>query len=408
MRICLDLRRPADCGVGRVAVNVAQILGHLSSIRDFELVFLVTGETLQSFENIFPGVPRIISNSRFFSMEDMFELPYFLKDKIDVFWSNQFYISPFFQCPVITMIHDIWPVKFPQWLPNHDEVEKRHGSDVMEAAEKIVTHFENEMYKSLDIPAQDLYGKRCGLFDKYMFASMYLAAQEATVIVTCSNYSRHQITGLLPQYQKKLKLLSPFVRGQALAHVKPSLARDRILMVAKFDPRKNHRFFLSSLQDLFSMRQHESTVEVFIIGDVGYRTFGKDLMRLGKSLERHPHQISFTGSISERQLWEYYSSADLLVFPSSDEGFGLPLLEALEAGVPTLVSNRGALPEVGGAFAQYSSLASPATFASEMDKILRNKDEAFKRARHGQDYAARKYSFQAAVAQVEEVLSTIS
>lgn len=338
----------------------------------------------------------------------MFELPRLLSGKIDVFWSNQFYISPFFECPVVTMIHDIWPVKYPEWLPNHDEVEKRHGPNVLDAAKEITKHFENEMYRHLDLQAQSLYEKRVGLFDRYMFASMYLAAREAKVIVTCSNYSRGEITGLMPEYEHKLHLLSPFVRGQVLPHAKTSLESDRVIMVAKFDPRKNHRFFLLSLQQLFSIRGKKPKVEVLIIGDVGYRSFGKNLVELGQEVETDSHRITFTGSISERELWEYYSSADLLVFPSSDEGFGLPLLEAMEAGVPALVANKGALPEVGGEFVFYSDLVSPLVFATEMDTILKDKNAAFERAKYGREYAARKYSFLGAVSQVEKVLSLLN
>lgn len=53
MRICLDLRRPDDCGVGRVALNVAQILYHLTKRKTFELILLVTSQTSEQFGSLF-------------------------------------------------------------------------------------------------------------------------------------------------------------------------------------------------------------------------------------------------------------------------------------------------------------------------------------------------------------------
>jgi len=80
----------------------------------------------------------------------------------------------------------------------------------------------------------------------------------------------------------------------------------------------------------------------------------------------------------------------------------------MEAGVPALVANKGALPEVGGEFVFYSDLVSPLVFATEMDAILKDKNAAFERAKHGREYAARKYSFLGAVSQVEKVLSLLN
>ena len=58
--------------------------------------------------------------------------------------------------------------------------------------------------------------------------------------------------------------------------------------------------------------------------------------------------VTMTGYVSVAQLAQEYADADLLVFPSLFEGFGIPALEAMAAGVPVLVSDRAALPEVVG------------------------------------------------------------
>jgi len=59
-------------------------------------------------------------------------------------------------------------------------------------------------------------------------------------------------------------------------------------------------------------------------------------------------RIIFAGPIKDEDLPALYNGADLFVFPSLHEGFGLPPLEAMACGVPVLVSNSASLPEVVG------------------------------------------------------------
>ena len=59
-------------------------------------------------------------------------------------------------------------------------------------------------------------------------------------------------------------------------------------------------------------------------------------------------RVIFTGYIPDQDLSAVYSSARAFVFPSLYEGFGLPILEAMQCGTPVITSNRTALPEVAG------------------------------------------------------------
>jgi glycosyltransferase involved in cell wall biosynthesis len=58
------------------------------------------------------------------------------------------------------------------------------------------------------------------------------------------------------------------------------------------------------------------------------------------------NRITHLGLIENHRLPDAYRAADLLLFPSLDEGFGLPVLEAMATGIPVVASNRGAIPEV--------------------------------------------------------------
>src|SRR6476646_6229741 len=65
-------------------------------------------------------------------------------------------------------------------------------------------------------------------------------------------------------------------------------------------------------------------------------------------LDRLRERVTVTGYVSEQDLAGWYARAAIFAFPSLDEGFGMPVLEAMAAGVPVLTSNRSALPGVAG------------------------------------------------------------
>ncbi len=79
-------------------------------------------------------------------------------------------------------------------------------------------------------------------------------------------------------------------------------------------------------------------------------------------------RAAFLGHVAERDLRALYGGASALVFPSLDEGFGLPVLEAFAAGVPVVASTAGALPETAGGAAV---LVDPLDAAAIADGILR-------------------------------------
>lgn len=70
------------------------------------------------------------------------------------------------------------------------------------------------------------------------------------------------------------------------------------------------------------------------------------LQALAKAAGLAPHELVLTGFVSEEELVDLYNMSKLFVFPSLHEGFGLPALEAMACGIPTLVSNTSSLPEV--------------------------------------------------------------
>jgi glycosyltransferase involved in cell wall biosynthesis len=76
------------------------------------------------------------------------------------------------------------------------------------------------------------------------------------------------------------------------------------------------------------------------------------------------------GYVSDGELRALYEHAQCFLFPSLYEGFGLPPLEAMHCGCPTIVSNRTSLPEVCGDGAAYCDPTDPADIARQLQRVL--------------------------------------
>jgi glycosyltransferase involved in cell wall biosynthesis len=85
------------------------------------------------------------------------------------------------------------------------------------------------------------------------------------------------------------------------------------------------------------------------------------------------HKIHFLGAKSHSESMSYLTNSQALVFPTLFEGFGLPLLEAMALGVPTIVSNRNSLPEVGADTVRYFDPEDISQLESELACVYEGK-----------------------------------
>ena len=155
-----------------------------------------------------------------------------------------------------------------------------------------------------------------------------------------------------------------------------------ILSVNLWQPHKN----LPRLIDAFSrLRADMPTLELHLAGrpQANYRTQPE----LAAMLERPGVRV--LGYVSDAALGTAYASADVVCYPSLEEGFGLPLLEAMAAGAPVVTSDASCLPEIAGGAAILVDPLSPASIAAGIRRALaENPDERANRIAHGRRVAA--------------------
>jgi len=99
-------------------------------------------------------------------------------------------------------------------------------------------------------------------------------------------------------------------------------------------------------------------------------------------------RIGMTGHISRVGLESLFRRARIFAFPSLDEGFGIPVLEAMAFGVPVITSNRSALPEIAGDAALIVDPANVEEIAGALRRLMDDQNEREELARRGRARAA--------------------
>ncbi|MBC7449666.1 MAG: glycosyltransferase, partial [Hymenobacteraceae bacterium] len=100
-------------------------------------------------------------------------------------------------------------------------------------------------------------------------------------------------------------------------------------------------------------------------------------------------RVRLRGHVSDAELAEALATATVLVYPSTAEGFGIPILEALLAGLPVVASAASSLPEAGGPAARYCPPHDPAAWAATLRLVFTNPTERARMRAAGYAHAVR-------------------
>lgn len=181
-------------------------------------------------------------------------------------------------------------------------------------------------------------------------------ARAAAHVVTDSEYSREDIlrTYRLPVDRVTTTPLAASHRFKTVEDKrelkrtldKYGIAGDYILAVGSIQPRKNIPRLIRAYARLLSQRNDQTPVPKLVIAGKRAWLFEETINAAAASPVRD--NIIFTGYVPESDLPALYTAAMCFVYPSFFEGFGIPLLEAMRCGTPTISSDRTCFPEVVG------------------------------------------------------------
>lgn len=164
-------------------------------------------------------------------------------------------------------------------------------------------------------------------------------AHRADRIIVVSAFTAGETTRLLGVDPARISICSPGAPSWAPRHAAPD--RGYLLFFGTLEPRKNLGALLDAYETLLTRRRD---VPELVVAGKATEQSTEWIARINSGpLAGHVRHIGYVAPADRRAL---YAGARLLVQPSHEEGFGLPVLEAMTVGVPVVAANRGALPEV--------------------------------------------------------------
>ena len=204
----------------------------------------------------------------------------------------------------------------------------------------------NTIYDTVFISAPETMGDRKTL-KEYKYG-----AQKSDLIITISESAKKDIVDHLKVPKEKIKIIYPGIDFEKYSREieknklrkirkKYKLPKKYILYLGTIEPRKNIVRIINSFLEYRNLTK--SDIKLVIAGGKGWK-----YEKIMKLVEQNKENIVLTGYIEEEDKIALYKMAELFVFPSLYEGFGMPVLEAMAAGVPVVTSNVSSLPEVAG------------------------------------------------------------
>ena len=184
------------------------------------------------------------------------------------------------------------------------------------------------------------------------------------------------------------------------ARTKYALPEHYILFTGNFNPRKN----LERLILAFSLFRKNTQLphQLVIAGEYGWRFNQKAAL----SAVEQRDDIQFLGFVPDEDLPALYTLADLFVFPTLYEGFGIPVIEAQRCGCPVLTSESSALPEIAGAGAVYVDPYDIKDISDVIGRILT--DNQLATALVGEGYKnAERFSWEASAQKLRQIIESV-
>ena len=233
------------------------------------------------------------------------------------------------------------------------------------------------------VTIHDLWLERHPEYSGKLFGQWWAArrtkrtAWRARRVITVSRFSAREIAAVYGLPPERIEVIPNGVQAEfweredqdTAGHIRARLQLQDtpyILFVGGADPRKNHRLFLEA----FARRRDDLKPRVpVLVGDPVHRFGNYQATAKAVALDR---DVVCVGRVGAEELLYLYRRADMLVFPSLYEGFGIPVLEAMACGTPVITSTTSSLPEVAGEAALLVDPADPEAMGEAMVRLSRD------------------------------------
>lgn len=223
----------------------------------------------------------------------------------------------------------------------------------------------------LKVPQQSsLYAR---LYWQYMLRE---SVQRAQQIIAISEQTRQELLSYWSVDPQRIQVihnaLRPSLYQEAvlpddLAHMHQRFGNRYLLHMGRIMPRKNVKVLIAAFEQLAA---RFADLHLVLAGGTGYAS-SAELQQIEASLYRE--RIHLAGWVEEEQVRTLYAGAEMLVFPSMHEGFGLPMLEAMACGIPVVASVEAANAEIVGDAVMRANCSTAETLGTAIAEVLTNR-----------------------------------
>jgi glycosyltransferase involved in cell wall biosynthesis len=314
MRIAFDIRKVNDFGIGTYIRNLVLNLANLDQGNQYLLVG--RDQDRSKFNCLPPNFSFLFDQSEESPFWNDVVLPYTLKkNQVQLLHTPHYGAPRFLHCKSVITIHDCVHILFPNYASSKSAYNqaKKATRRTIKKCSHIFTVSEatqRDLMRLFSVPEEKI-------------TVVYNAIDERAVLSDNPEEQKR----VLERYQ----IQDPF-----------------LLYAGNIKPHKNIARIIEAFSVLKMELKDDETwknLKLIIIGDElsKHQFLRRTVIRSGVQ-----HDVRFFGFVPYETLKVFYKSAQIFVFPSLYEGFGLPPLEAMANGTPVLASNVSSLPEVLG------------------------------------------------------------
>ena len=366
MKIAIEarpLKWSYGTGIGNYTHSLISKLDEID--HENEYTFLCPDEQPQNYlqfskEYTFYALPKD-------DLREEIEIPIWLsKEKADLFHlpQNGFRIPTQCSCKLVVTIHDLIPYFLPEMVrPSFLRRFTAEMPIIVERADRIIT---------------------VSATSKQDIINIFKVNPEKIIVIPSAPTSAYRP---LPKPETKNWLRKTY-----------GIKKPYILYIGGLNPRKNVAELIYAYAKIRRTLPKGQTL--VILGPEGKHL--SKLRLLGEALNITTEELIFPGFIDSSGLPQFYNGADLFVYPSLYEGFGLPPIEAMACGTPVITSDVSSLPEVVGEAALKVNPYDTLALAETILKVLSDEALRAELSRKGLQHS-QKYNWEAITGQILQV-----
>jgi glycosyltransferase involved in cell wall biosynthesis len=329
IRLALDARKLRDFGIG---TYLAHLIRGLAARSEVKLTLLVQAGQEDLAAELAPDAKLLSLSARGYSVAELVQVPAALwKERLELVHIPHYVVPPLLRPPTVVTIHDVIQLFYPP--------RPRHTLALI-----------------------------------YLRAMIRSGLRRAARVITVSRASRRDLINLFGADPERLSVVANGVNQElatrpsedAVAALKEryGLRSPLILVVANDKPHKNLDLVLRAFH--LATRRHGIPGQLVFVGGPGEdHRLARRAEHLGMAA-----RVRCLGRVPERDLAALYKVSAVLLHIALYEGFGLPVLEAMQAGLPVITANLGAMREVGEGSARLVNPLDVQEVAAALERVL--------------------------------------